>query len=196
MSQVAWQVFILCLGVIALSMWYQVQCRMAEIIRQDQRLLDRPETVAEDGENWSVGQRQLVCLARVLLKKRKILVLDEASASIDTTTDFLIQGMIRKETSGCTVITVAHQTPTVIDDDLVLVLDEGTVLEYDSPARLLEDSSSAFSKLVGQFLRRSSLYRLIQTLCLGIYVILMFLLCFIFGQIKLIFFSMNHANAF
>ncbi|CAL8993867.1 unnamed protein product, partial [Prunus brigantina] len=114
--------------------------------------VDIAKIVAEDGENWSVGQRQLVCLSRVLLKKRKILVLDEASASIDTTTDFLIQGMIRKETSGCTVITVAHRIPTVIDDDLVLVLDE----EYDSPARLLEDSTSAFSKLVGEFLRRSS----------------------------------------
>ncbi|CAL8993905.1 unnamed protein product [Prunus brigantina] len=131
------------------------QCRLAEIIRQDQRLLDTP--VASDGENWSVGQRQLVCLARVLLKKRKILVLDEATASIDTATDTLIQQTIRKETSGCTVITVAHRIPTVIDNDLVLVLDEGRVLEYDSPARLLEDSSSAFSKLVAEFLRRSSM---------------------------------------
>ncbi|BBG93937.1 multidrug resistance-associated protein 3 [Prunus dulcis] len=131
------------------------QCRLAEIIRQDQRLLDTP--VAEDGENWSVGQRQLVCLARVLLKKRKILVLDEATASIDTATDTLIQQTIRKETSGCTVITVAHRIPTVIDNDLVLVLDEGRVSEYDSPARLLEDSSSAFSKLVEEFLRTSSM---------------------------------------
>uniref|UniRef100_UPI0005CAB691 ABC transporter C family member 3-like n=1 Tax=Fragaria vesca subsp. vesca TaxID=101020 RepID=UPI0005CAB691 len=131
------------------------QCRLTEMIRQDQRLLDAP--VSEDGENWSVGQRQLVCLARVLLKKRRILVLDEATASIDAATDTVIQETIKRETSGCTVITVAHRIPTVIDNDLVLVLDEGKVLEYDSPARLLEDSSSAFSKLVAEYSRRSSM---------------------------------------
>lgn len=130
------------------------KCHLAEIVRQDQRLLDAP--VAEDGENWSVGQRQLVCLARVLLKKRRILVLDEATASIDTATDNVIQQTIREETSRCTVITVAHRIPTVIDNDLVLVLDEGKVLEYDSPRQLLEDNSSSFSKLVAEFLRRTS----------------------------------------
>ncbi|KAG8641655.1 putative ABC transporter C family member 15 isoform X2 [Manihot esculenta] len=130
------------------------KCRLADIVKQDQRLLEAP--VAEDGENWSVGQRQLVCLARVLLKKRRILVLDEATASIDTATDNIIQVTIRDETSRCTVITVAHRIPTVIDNDLVLVLDEGKVVEYDSPVQLRKDNSSSFSKLVTEFSRRSS----------------------------------------
>ncbi|KAL2903563.1 ABC transporter C family member 3 [Bienertia sinuspersici] len=112
--------------------------------------------VAEDGENWSVGQRQLVCLARVLLQRRRILVLDEATASVDTATDNMIQKTVREQTSGCTVITVAHRIPTVIDNDLVLVLDQGKIIEYDTPAELLKDGSSAFSKLVKEFLRRSS----------------------------------------
>ncbi|KAL0336015.1 UNVERIFIED_CONTAM: ABC transporter C family member 3 [Sesamum radiatum] len=130
------------------------KCHLAEIVKQDERLLDA--SVAEDGENWSVGQRQLVCLARVLLQRRRILVLDEATASVDTATDNLIQKTIREETSECTVITVAHRIPTVVDNDLVLVLGEGKVVEYDSPAQLLGDTNSAFSSLVMEFLRRSS----------------------------------------
>ncbi|CAH9132036.1 unnamed protein product [Cuscuta epithymum] len=130
------------------------KCHLAGIVKQDYRHLDAP--VAEDGENWSIGQRQLVCLARALLQRKRILVLDEATASVDTATDNVIQKTIREETSGCTVITVAHRIPTVIDNDLVLVLDEGKILEYDSPARLLEDDSSAFSNLVREFLRRST----------------------------------------
>ncbi|CAA0833737.1 ABC transporter C family member 3 [Striga hermonthica] len=130
------------------------KCHLAENVKQDDRLLDGP--VAEDGENWSVGQRQLVCLARVLLQRRRILVLDEATASVDTATDNLIQKTIREETSGCTVITVAHRIPTVVDNDLVLVLGEGKVVEYESPTQLLGDKNSAFSSLVMEFLRRSS----------------------------------------
>ncbi|CAI9093273.1 OLC1v1028738C1 [Oldenlandia corymbosa var. corymbosa] len=131
------------------------KCHLADIVKRDKRSLDTP--VAEDGENWSVGQRQLVCLARALLQKRRILVLDEATASVDTVTDNIIQKTIRAETNKCTVLSVAHRIPTVIDNDLVLVLGEGKVVEFDSPARLLEDKSSAFSNLVGEFLRRSSL---------------------------------------
>ncbi|KAM0877998.1 hypothetical protein ACQ4PT_035143 [Festuca glaucescens] len=129
------------------------KCRLEEIVREDNRLLDAP--VVEDGGNWSVGQRQLVCLARVLLMRKKILVLDEATASVDTATDNIIQKTIRQETDNCTVITIAHRIPTVIDSDLVLVLGEGKILEFDSPENLLRDESSAFSKLVMEFVGRS-----------------------------------------
>lgn len=129
------------------------KCCLGEVVKQDKRLLEAP--VAEDGENWSLGQRQLVCLARVLLQKRRVLVLDEATASVDMVTDNLIQTTIRNQTSGCTVITVAHRIPTVVDNDLVMVLDQGKIIEYDSPSELLRDGSSAFSKLVMEYMNRS-----------------------------------------
>ncbi|OMO66767.1 ABC transporter-like protein [Corchorus olitorius] len=87
---------------------------------------------------------------RVLLKRNKILVLDEATASIDSATDATLQRIIRQEFTGCTVITVAHRVPTVIDSDMVMVLSYGELMEYDEPAKLME-TNSFFSKLVAEY---------------------------------------------
>ncbi|XP_028669919.1 multidrug resistance-associated protein 1 isoform X2 [Erpetoichthys calabaricus] len=92
---------------------------------------------SEGGENLSVGQRQLVCLARALLRKTRILVLDEATAAVDLETDNLIQSTIRSQFEECTVLTIAHRLNTIMDYTRVLVLDKGQVVEFDTPANLL-----------------------------------------------------------
>ncbi|XP_046853046.1 multidrug resistance-associated protein 1-like isoform X2 [Xenia sp. Carnegie-2017] len=94
--------------------------------------------ISEGGENLSVGQRQLVCLARALLRRTKILVLDEATAAVDLETDELIQQTIRKEFADCTVLTIAHRLNTIMDYTRIMVLSEGEVKEFDSPSNLLE----------------------------------------------------------
>ncbi|XP_076374474.1 multidrug-Resistance like Protein 1 isoform X2 [Megalopta genalis] len=100
--------------------------------------------VTEGGDNLSIGQRQLICLARALLRKTKVLILDEATASVDLETDDLIQSTIRREFSECTVLTIAHRFNTILDSDRVIVLDNGRIMEFDSPDVLLRNSSSLF----------------------------------------------------
>lgn len=105
--------------------------------------------IAERGENLSVGQRQLLCLARALLRRSKVLVMDEATASVDGTTDRLIQGAITKFVSKTksTVLTIAHRIDTIINNDLILVMDKGRVTEMGTPRTLLNDPKSEFTKL-------------------------------------------------
>ena len=100
--------------------------------------------VSEGGGNLSVGQRQLVCLARACLRKTKILLLDEATAAVDLETDDLIQATIRSEFSSCTILTIAHRLNTIMDSDRVVVMDDGHVTEFDSPDNLLQKEGSAF----------------------------------------------------
>ncbi|XP_061183744.1 multidrug resistance-associated protein 1-like [Saccostrea echinata] len=102
---------------------------------------------SEGGENLSVGQRQLVCLARALLRKTKVLVLDEATAAVDLDTDNLIQKTIRQEFSDCTILTIAHRLNTIMDYSKIMVLDKGQIKEFESPETLLKDEDSTFFKM-------------------------------------------------
>ncbi|KAF8651897.1 hypothetical protein HU200_063096 [Digitaria exilis] len=133
------------------------KCQLGDIVRQSPKKLY--STVVENGENWSVGQRQLFCLGRVLLKKSNVLILDEATASIDSATDAVIQETIHKEFRDCTVLTIAHRIHTVIDNDLILVLSDGRIIEYDTPLRLLENKHSEFSRLIKEYSRRSKSFQ-------------------------------------
>ncbi|XP_072229951.1 ATP-binding cassette sub-family C member 3 isoform X1 [Leuresthes tenuis] len=100
---------------------------------------------SEGGENLSVGQRQLVCLARALLRKTRILILDEATAAIDLETDDLIQSTIRTQFEDCTVFTIAHRLNTIMDYTRVLVLDKGQIAEFDTPTNLISKRGIFYS---------------------------------------------------
>ncbi|XP_072319302.1 ATP-binding cassette sub-family C member 4 [Eucyclogobius newberryi] len=123
-----------------------------------EELPGRLETVlAESGSNFSVGQRQLVCLARAVLRKNRILVIDEATANVDPRTDELIQQTIREKFKDCTVVTIAHRLNTIMDSDRILVLDSGKISAYDEPYTLLQDHEGIFYKMVQQTGKQESL---------------------------------------
>ncbi|KAF9110657.1 hypothetical protein BGX27_006050 [Mortierella sp. AM989] len=106
--------------------------------------------VTQNGDNFSVGQRSLICLARALLRKTKILILDEATAAVDVQTDELIQKTIRQEFKDRTILTIAHRIKTIMDSDKILVLEKGRVEEFESPQTLLQRPESLFFKLAQQ----------------------------------------------
>jgi ATP-binding cassette subfamily C (CFTR/MRP) protein 1 len=95
----------------------------------------------------SAGQRQLVCLARALLRDTKILILDEATAACDLVTDLLIQSTIKEKFSKCTILTIAHRLQTVLDYNRIIVLENGKIVENGSPQTLLNKSNSIFYSL-------------------------------------------------
>ena len=102
--------------------------------------------ISESGSNLSQGQRQLMCLARALLKSPRVLIMDEATASIDYTTDGKIQDTLR-EVKGSTIVTIAHRLQTIIDYDKVLVLDKGRLAEFNSPWELISNESGLFRSM-------------------------------------------------
>mmetsp|Transcript_10817 Transcript_10817/g.14851 ORF Transcript_10817/g.14851 Transcript_10817/m.14851 type:complete len:1301 (-) Transcript_10817:41-3943(-) len=113
--------------------------------------------VAENGDNFSAGQKQLLCLARAVLRNSKILILDEASASLDLETDEIIQKTLRTNFKDCTVLTIAHRVHTIIDSDRIMVFDQGNLKEFDSPSTLLSNPDSLFSQIVESSLQSNKL---------------------------------------
>lgn len=129
------------------ELWEVLQkVQLAEVIAMLPKNLD--EEVAEGGENFSQGQRQLLCIARSLLRNPKILVMDEATASIDNETDAVIQKMIRENFQDATVLTIAHRLNTIMDSDRILVLDDGRIAELDTPENLLAKEEGHFKAMV------------------------------------------------
>ncbi|XP_065304617.1 ATP-binding cassette sub-family C member 5-like [Dermacentor albipictus] len=117
----------------------------AKIEKEDKQL---ECLVEKNGDNFSVGERQLLCLARAMLRHNKILVLDEATASVDAETDRLIQQTVQETFADCTVLTIAHRLHSVLSCDMVIVLDAGQVVEMGSPFTLSNDTSSIFSAML------------------------------------------------
>lgn len=118
------------------------RAHLAKVVSNDARGLLLPTT--DGGSNLSVGQRQLVCLARAILRGTKILLLDEATSQMDGDTDQLIQVALRSAFAQCTLFTIAHRLHTILDYDRILVLEDGRVREFDTVPQLLSDTSSVF----------------------------------------------------
>ncbi|CAL5028657.1 unnamed protein product [Urochloa decumbens] len=136
------------------EIWKALECcQLKDIVTSKPEKLDA--LVADMGENWSVGQKQLLCFGRVILKHSRILFMDEATASVDLQTDAVIQRIIREEFAECTIISIAHRIPTVMDSDRVLVLDAGLVREFDAPSKLM-GRPSLFGAMVQEHANRSS----------------------------------------
>jgi len=118
--------------------------------------------VASGGVNFSLGQRQIIALARAMIRRSKIYILDEATASVDYDTDAAIQTAIASEFRDMTMIIVAHRLQTIMAADKILVLDAGRVLEFDSPTALLKKKQGAFKALVDESGDRETLYGLVE----------------------------------
>eukprot|EP00741_Cyanophora_paradoxa_P003785 tig00000718_g3679.t1 len=121
---------------------------MRRLVEEHEKKLEYP--ISEGGSNLSAGQKQLVCLGRCLLRKSKILVLDEATSSVDQATDAAIQATVREEFKDATVLAIAHRLNTILDADRVLVLDQGQVAEFDSPRALAAIEGGIFASMLAQ----------------------------------------------
>ena len=113
--------------------------------------------IKDNGNNLSVGERQLLCICRAILRKNKIVILDEATSNIDIVTENKIQKLIHENFKDSTMLTIAHRLNTIINSDKILLLDHGEVREYDTPANLLADPNTRFSHLISEIKKKEEL---------------------------------------
>lgn len=127
-----------------------------EDLKKEQRSSPLDMAVQEGGDNLSSGEKQLLCICRAALRKRKIIVLDEATANIDLITEQKIQKFMAEEFKEQTMLVIAHRLQTIIESDKVMVLGDGKVMEFDTPDQLLENEKSHFTKLVKQLTKKTA----------------------------------------
>ncbi|KAH9100105.1 hypothetical protein LEN26_016183 [Aphanomyces euteiches] len=131
------------------ELWSALQkVKLIDRISSVEGKLDSP--VEENGENFSVGERQMLCMARALLRQARIVVMDEATAAIDHETDQNLQRVIRTEFASSTVLTIAHRLDTVLDSDRILAFDQGRLVQCDSPKSLISQGSGIFFDLCSE----------------------------------------------
>jgi ATP-binding cassette, subfamily C (CFTR/MRP), member 1 len=124
--------------------------QMVDRVQVDANANGLQTVVAESGSNFSVGESQLLCIARALLRKTKIVLLDEATASCDGRTDSIIQNVMKTKFEHATVLTIAHRLETIIFYDKIAVISEGKIVEFASPKELLQDKTSDFCKVINE----------------------------------------------
>jgi ABC-type multidrug transport system fused ATPase/permease subunit len=121
---------------------------LSDRISSDEKKLECP--VEENGENFSVGERQMLCMARALLRHSRIVIFDEATAAIDHETDQKLQRVTREAFAESTVVTIAHRLDTILDSDRILVLEGGEMVEFASPAELVKKGKGHFFDLMDE----------------------------------------------
>ena len=122
--------------------------QLQQLVESLPQQLDTPVTDA--GDNFSIGQKQLFCLARALLRRCRVLVMDEATASIDVNTDAIIHSVVQEQLADCTVFIIAHRLSTIRNCDVIVVLKDGYVVETGSPSQLSAHSNGHFAKIVAE----------------------------------------------
>ena len=127
-----------------IGFWYICERNLEENKNKPDKEKGLNMIITEEGGNISIGERQLICITRAILRKSKIVVMDEATASIDVNTENIIQRAIKNLLNDSTIMTIAHRIKTVINSDKILVLDQGEVKEFDSPKELLKNKNSMF----------------------------------------------------